>query len=303
MIDKKKILLALLTGVAFCVPARAQQNPIYSQYMFNGLVLNPAYASLDESASITAVGRNQWVGVDGAPKTATLSFYTPLNEKGTSVGFSAMKETITVQSRTDFNLLASQKVSLSETFQLAMGLQAGMSQYQERNSELTTTDPTFAANQSYWKTNVGFGFALFSENFYLGLSAPTFKSFDLGNSVNKVVTKSHYYLQAAYAYHINDDVLIKPSVLLRQVQGSGLNYDINTSVLLRDVVWLGASWRSEKTVTGLVQVRLTPVLELGYSYDTPMSSNLKGAQTVSHELMLRFRFGWSFDHEVAPKIF
>ncbi|HJT73299.1 MAG TPA: type IX secretion system membrane protein PorP/SprF, partial [Chitinophaga sp.] len=83
----------------------------------------------------------------------------------------------------------------------------------------------------------------------------------------------------------------------------GLNYDINASVLLRDVVWLGASWRSEKTVTGLVQVRLTPVLELGYSYDTPMSSNLKGAQTVSHELMLRFRFGWSFDHEVTPKIF
>jgi type IX secretion system PorP/SprF family membrane protein len=303
MIDNRKFLLSLLVTAACYVPVRAQQSPIYSQYMMNGVVINPAYASTDESASLTVVGRNQWVGVDGAPKTATMTFYTPLNQKGTSIGFSAMRESITVQTRTDYNLLAAQKVNVSETFQLALGLQAGMSQYNEKNSELTTTDPTFASNQAYWKTQVGFGFALFSENFYLGLSAPAFKSFDLGNSVNKVKTISHYYVQAAYAARVNDDFLVKPSILLRQAQGSGMQYDINTSVLLKEVVWLGASWRSEKTVTGLVQVRLGSGFQIGYSYDTPMSSNLKGAQTVSHELMLNYRFGWSSDHEILPRVF
>jgi type IX secretion system PorP/SprF family membrane protein len=303
MIDKKKFLLGLLVAAACYIPAMAQQSPIYSQYMLNGLVINPAYASTDESASLTVVGRNQWVGVDGAPKTATMNFYTPLNEKGTSLGFSAMREAITVQTRTDYNVLAAQKVSLSETVQLALGLQAGMSQYKENNSELITTDPTFSSNQAYWKTQVGFGFAVFSENFYLGLSAPAFKSFDLGNSVNKVKSISHYYLQAAYAARVNDDFLVKPSILLRQAQGSGLQYDINTSVLLKEVLWLGVSWRSEKTVTGLVQVRAGTKFQIGYSYDTPMSSNLKGAQTVSHELMLNYRFGWSVDHEILPRVF
>jgi type IX secretion system PorP/SprF family membrane protein len=271
--------------------------------MFNGLAINPAYASMDESANLTVDGRNQWVGVDGAPKTATLSFYSPLNQRGTSVGFSAMRESITVDTRTDFNFFASQKINLTEELHLAMGLLAGMSQYRENNSTLTTTDPTFANNLSYFKTNVGFGFALFTRNFYLGLGAPMFKSFDLGKSVNKIVTKPHYYLQAAYAFQINEDLMFKPTLLLRDVVGSGLSYDVNASVLLKELVWLGASWRSEKTVTGMVGVRLTPNLEMGYSYDTPTNSNLKGAQSVSHELMISYRFGWSSDHEVAPRIF
>lgn len=303
MIAKKKFLLGLLVAAACYVPAKAQQSPIYSQYMLNGVVINPAYASTDESASLTVVGRNQWVGVDGAPRTATMSFYTPLNDRGTSIGFSAMREAITVQTRTDYNVLAAQSVPLNETTKLAMGLQAGMSQYKENNSELITTDPTFATNQAYWKTQVGFGFALMSEELYIGFSAPAFKSFDLGNSVNKVKAISHYYLQAAYAARVNDDLLVKPSILLRQAMGSGFQYDINTSVLLKEVLWLGASWRSEKTITGIVQVRLGAKFQIGYSYDTPMSSNLKGAQTVSHELMLNCRFGWSVDHEIFPRVF
>jgi type IX secretion system PorP/SprF family membrane protein len=301
--DMKKRFLVLLAAFAFGLPAKAQQAPIYSQYMLNGLVLNPAYASMDESASVTVMGRNQWVGVPGAPKTAWMSFNTPFKETKTNIGFSAMRESITVDTRTDFNLMASQKVSLSENVNLAMGLQVGMSQYNENNTSLTTTDPAFAQNWSYWKTNVGFGFELFAENFFVGLSAPQFKSFDLGNSVNKIITQPTYYLTAGYAYQLNDDVLLKPVVLLRQTKGDGFQYDFNASVLLKDLVWVGASWRSEKTVTGLVQVRVSPMFTIGYSYDTPTNSNLKGAQSVSHELMLNFRFGWNPDHEIQPKVF
>jgi type IX secretion system PorP/SprF family membrane protein len=304
MTAKKIFLIKLLIAIAFCLPARAQQEPIYSQYMFNGLVINPGYASVDESASLTVVGRNQWVGIDGAPKTASLSFFTPFKQTKTSIGFSAMRETITVDSRTDFNAIASQKVLLNDEWTMSLGLQVGISQYKENNSQLTTTDPAFANNQSYMKTNVGFGFTFYREDFFIGLSSPLFKSFDMGKKgETRIITKPHYYATAGYAYRINDDVLLKPSILLRDVKGNGMQYDINASVLLRELVWLGASWRSEKTVTGLVQIRITPQFELGYSYDTPTNSNLKGAQTVSHEVMLNFRFGWSSDHEITPRVF
>jgi len=303
MTAKRIFFIQLLIAFAYCLPAHAQQEPIYSQYMFNGLVINPSYASTDESASLTVIARNQWVGVDGAPKTAALSFYTPVKESKTSVGFSVMNERITVTSRTDFNLVVAQKVSLTEEWNMSLGLQGGMSQYKENNSQLTTTDPAFANNKSYWKTNVGFGFSFFTEDFYLGISAPVFKGFDLGGKENKIATKPHLYLQTAYAFHVNDDLIFKPSLLLREVKGNGFQYDVNASVLIRELLWLGASWRSEKTVTGLVQVQVTPQFGLGYSYDTPTSSNLKGAQSSSHELMLNYRFGWNAEHEVNPRIF
>jgi type IX secretion system PorP/SprF family membrane protein len=271
--------------------------------MFNGMVINPAYPSMDESSSLTAVGRNQWVGVDGAPKTAAASFYTPIKATNTSLGFSLMNEKITVNSQTQVNLNISQRVKLNEKIYLALGLKGGMVQYREDNTRLSTSDPVFAQNQSYWKSDIGFGFMLFTDKFFIGLSSPTFKSFDIGSKVNKIVVESHYYLQTGYLIDINDDVKLKPNILLRQVKGAGFQYDLNANILLKNIVWLGASWRSEKTLTGLVQVQLTKNLQLGYSYDTPMESNLKGAQTVSHEIMLNYRFSWSKWKVVAPRYF
>ncbi|WP_143310393.1 PorP/SprF family type IX secretion system membrane protein [Chitinophaga vietnamensis] len=302
---KKYIIKALGIVVICCCGAKvqAQQEPIYSQYMFNNMVINPAYPSMDESSSLTAVGRNQWVGVDGAPKTATASFYTPVKATNTSLGFSLMNEKITVNSQTQVNFNVSQRVKLNEKLYLAMGIKGGVSQYKEDNWALNTSDPVFAKNQSYWKTDVGFGFMLFTDHFFVGVSSPTFKSFDLGNSVNKVAVQSHYYLQTAYLFTINDAVKIKPNILIRAVKGSGVQYDLNANILLKNLVWLGASWRSEKTVTGLVQVQATKNLQIGYSYDTPTQSNLKGAQTVSHELMVNYRFAWSKWKVVAPRYF
>ncbi|MDQ0108150.1 PorP/SprF family type IX secretion system membrane protein [Chitinophaga terrae (ex Kim and Jung 2007)] len=302
----KKYLMRTLGATVLCLCAwniKAQQQPLFSQYMFNGMVINPAYPSMDESSSLTAVGRNQWVGVDGAPKTATASFYTPVKATNTSLGFSLMNEKITVNSQTAVNLNVSQRVKLSEKIYLAMGLKGGMTQYREDNSRLSISDPVFANNQSYWKTDVGFGFMVFTDRFFIGLSTPIFKSFDLGSKMNKVVVESHYYLQTGYLLNINNDVKLKPNILLRQVKGAGFQYDLNMNILLKNLVWLGASWRSEKTITGLVQVQLTKNLQLGYSYDSPMESNLKGAQTVSHEVMLNYRFSWSKWKVVAPRYF
>ncbi|MBV8253164.1 MAG: type IX secretion system membrane protein PorP/SprF [Chitinophaga sp.] len=294
-----------LLGMVLCFGsyASAQQQPIYSQYMFNGMVINPAYPSMDESSSLTAVGRNQWVGVDGAPKTLSASFYTPIKASNTSLGVSLMNEKITVNSQTQVNFNISQRVKLNEKTYIALGLKGGMSQFREDNASLGTYDPVFAENQSYWKSDIGFGLMLFTDNFFIGLSSPTFQSFDLGSKLNKVESKPHYYLQTAYLFTISNDVKLKPNLLIRAVKGSGIQYDINANVLLKNLIWLGASWRSEQTLTGLVQVQATKNLQIGYSYDTPMQSNLKGAQTVSHELMVNYRFAWSKWKVVAPRYF
>lgn len=307
LIPMKKRLLQLIGAVivSCCcyLPVMAQQDPLYSQYMFNGMVINPAYPSMDESSSLTAVGRNQWVGVDGAPKTATASFYTPIKSTNTSLGFSLMNEKITVNTRTALNFNISQRVKLNEKVYLALGLKGGMNQYRENNSELSTSDPAFRENRQYWQTDVGFGLMLFTNRFFVGLSSPSFKGFDIGKSQYRQAHKPHFYFQTGYLLDVNDDVKLKPNILLRQVQGIGLQYDINANVLLKNTVWLGVSWRSEKTMTGLVQVQATKNLQMGYAYDTPMQSNLKGAQSVSHELMINYRFAWSKWRVVAPRYF
>jgi type IX secretion system PorP/SprF family membrane protein len=214
-----------------------------------------------------------------------------------------MNEKITVQSRTGLNFHVSQRVDLNENLRLALGLKVGMSQFRENNSQLTTTDPIFAQNESYFKSEVGFGFALFADKFYIGLASPTFQSFDVGNKVNKIVYNTHYYLTAGYLFDAGENVKVKPNFVLRKVKGSPLGIDFNTSVLIKELVWLGASWRSEKSISGLVQVQVTKNFMVGYSYDTPMSSNLKGAQSVSHEIMLNYRFQWSSERELEPRYF
>ncbi|KAA2241987.1 type IX secretion system membrane protein PorP/SprF [Chitinophaga agrisoli] len=298
-----RLLATLLLAGCCYLPASAQQDPIYTQYQQNMMVVNPAYSSVDEAAALTLVGRNQWVGVDGAPKTINFSFYTPFKSTNTSLGFSAMNEKITVQSRTSLNFHISQRIYFNETLRLALGLKLGMSQFRENNTDLTTTDPVFADNASYFKTDVGFGFMLFNDRFYVGLSSPTFQSFDVGNKVNKLVYKTHYYLQGGYLFDAGEETKIKPSVQLRRVDGASLGFDINMSMLIKEMVWVGLSYRSEKTVAGMVQVQLNPNLQLGYSYDTPLSSNLKGAQASSHELLVSYRFTWSSEQELLPRYF
>ncbi len=153
--------------------AAAQQQPLYAQYQYNGMVINPGYPSMDEFGSATVVMRNQWVGMEGAPKTATFSFYSPIKSTGTSVGFMALKDEITIYSQTGYHLNISQKVKLDDKLYLAMGLKGGMEQYRENNDHLgSPDDPVFSNNQSYWKTDVGFGFVLFQTNGLLAFLPP-----------------------------------------------------------------------------------------------------------------------------------
>lgn len=297
----QKILLSLAALFA-AGEAAAQQQPLYAQYQYNGMVINPGYPSMDEFGSATVVMRNQWVGMEGAPKTATFSFYSPIKSTGTSVGFMALKDEITIYSQTGYHLNVSQKVKLDDKLYLAMGLKGGMEQYRENNEHLgTPDDPVFSNNQSYWKTDVGFGFVLFSDKWFVGFSAPSFHNFDLGGSVNKVEFKRHMYLHGAYLTTINSFLKFKPGVVLRQVGGAGVQADINAMFILKDVLWAGATWRTEKSACATMQVQVSKNFQFGYSYDFASSTHLKSMQGGSHELMLNYRFSLQKDKKPTPR--
>ncbi|GEP98764.1 PorP/SprF family type IX secretion system membrane protein [Chitinophaga cymbidii] len=295
----------LAAGIISCSAqqAMAQQHPVYAQYLFNGMVVNPAYPSMDEFSSATVVARNQWLGMEGAPKTGTFSFYSPLKATNTSIGFLAMQDKITIYSQTGVHLNISQKVKLNKKLTLAMGLKGGMEQFRENNTHLATDDPVFAQDQRYWKTDIGFGFMLYSEKFFVGLSAPSFHNFDIGNSVNKVAFKRHMYLHGGMILDVNKDIKFRPGLLFRQVGGAGVQMDVNASFLFKDLVWVGATWRTEKTAAAMVQLQIAKSLQLGYAYDFASASYLKGMQNGSHELMLNYRFSLVKGKTLTPRMF
>ncbi|WP_109697106.1 PorP/SprF family type IX secretion system membrane protein [Chitinophaga deserti] len=297
----QKMILSL--AVLFTAgEAAAQQQPLYGQYQYNGMVINPGYPSMDEFGSATVVMRNQWVGMEGAPKTATFSFYSPIKSTGTSIGFMALKDEITIYSQTGYHLNVSQKVKLDDKLYLAMGLKGGMEQYKENNEHLgSPDDPVFSNNQSYWKTDVGFGLVLFSDKWFVGFSAPSFHNFDLGGSVNKVEFKRHMYLHGAYLTTINSFLKFKPGVVLRQVGGAGIQADINAMFILKDVLWAGGTWRTEKSASATIQVQASKNFQFGYSYDFASSTHLKSMQGGSHELMLNYRFSLQKDKRPTPR--
>lgn len=287
----------------FSTPAAAQQNAQTSQYHFNTMVINPAYPSTDSASSATVQLRNQWMGVEGAPQTGTFTFYTPLKASNTTLGFSAIQDKITVFKQTGINANVSQKVKLDENLYLSMGVKVGIEQTKEDNMSLGTDDPVFSQNQQYWKTDVGFGFMIFNDKFQLGLSSPSFQKFDMGNSVNKLQFKRALYLHGAYLADINDDFKVRPGLMIRQVKGAGIQADLNAALLIKNMIWVGGTWRTEKTMGIFAQVQVSKAFQFAYAYDFASARYLKGGQSGTHELMVNYRFGWKKGQDIGMRYF
>ncbi|WP_295122116.1 type IX secretion system membrane protein PorP/SprF [uncultured Chitinophaga sp.] len=298
-----KILILCSACWCFSAQVNAQQNAQTSQYHFNTMIINPAYPATDSASSATLQARNQWMGVEGAPQTATFAFYTPLKASNTSLGFTAIQDKITVYTQTGLNANVAQKIKLDENLYLSMGLKVGMEQTKEDNTSLGTDDPVFSQNQSYWKTDVGFGFMIFNEKFQIGLSSPSFQKFDMGTSVNKLEFKRAIYVHGAYLHDINDDFKVKPGLLIRQVKGAGVQADLNASLLIKNMIWVGGTWRTEKTMGVFTQVQVSRNFQFAYAYDFASAKYLKGGQSGTHEMMLNYRFSWKKGQEFGQRYF
>ncbi len=291
----KFILFSVIAMLSGALSVCGQQKAMFTQYMFNGLVINPAYSAIDDALNVTALARQQWVGFKGAPNTQTISLHSPIKGSNTSAGFIVMRDQIgeVISETGAFGTLA-HRVQIQEGTYLALGLNGGIGkyvgEYSLTGSSSAAIDPVFA-DQNSLRGNFGFGLMLFSEKFYAGFSSPYFYYRDLGGASSAATAyKPHYVLQGGYITDLGPDVKFKPNVLVKYVSGSPVQVDLNANFLLKETLWLGGSVRSMDSFDILAELQLTPNIQLGYSYDFT-TSRLAAVEKGSHEIVLNFRIG------------
>lgn len=292
----KQCMLSVCLSAWMAISVYAQQKAIYTQYMFNGLTINPAYSAMDEAFTVTALSRHQWVGFKGAPNTQTLSAYTHIGESNTSIGGFLIRDQIgEVLNEKGFYLTLAQQVEIDDGTWLAVGFNGGISSYEANFSDEypyspeSVNDPVFS-NEHSTLGNFGFGVMLFSGNYYAGFSSPNFYYRDLGSAGGTASTRyrPYYMLQGGYLLQLSEDFKLRPSVLFKYVNGSPLQFDMNANMLISEKLWLGASYRSLDSFDAIAQLYLTDNIALGYSYDF-VTTKLTKAQRGTHEISLQFR--------------
>ncbi len=305
------LFIALFILSAFGYKAFAQQDPMYSQYMFNGLALNPAYAGSKGYLTTTFLHRNQWVDIQGAPKTNILSFHTPLLIESSSIGATLLHDRIGVTSRTDLYGTYAYRIQLNKGAKLAFGLRAGMTHYRIDFTQLTywdSDDPIYNnGNQRGVAPNVGTGIYFQTNKFYAGLSVPNLLSYNPEESfsVNAKgipTTSRHYFGTIGYAIEINPNFVLKPSLMAKYESSAPFQLDVNLNMLLARKVWVGASYRTSDAIVGMVEFIPIPMLQVGYAYDYTLSE-LAAYTRGTHELVLTLNFGSQVSKLKTPRYF
>ncbi len=272
---------------------------MYTQYMFNGMAINPAYMAVDEMAAITLLSRHQWVGFEGAPNTQTASFHTPYKTSNTFYGVIITRDNIgQVINETGGNLALSRRIRIGDVSWLALGVNAGVSRYQGAYSQINSEsmkgnifDPTFIDDRAN-RVNVGMGVMFFNKKYYLGVSAPHFyyRNFsDSRRNYPPTAYRPHFMMQAGGIFKIDGDFKLRPSILVKYVDGSPIQFDLNANLFIKNKFIFGTSYRYLDSFSVLASAFITDTILFGYSYDIPNFSNQNSAFKGSHELMLQFR--------------
>jgi type IX secretion system PorP/SprF family membrane protein len=305
--------LLLAAGILFLAStaAQAQFEPQFTQYMFNEMTINPAYAGSREQISATMVYRNQWVGLDGAPKTQSASVHGPMMNKKLGLGLTVMNESIGVTK--EFSVYANYAYRLQfRASSLAFGLQAGFLNHQENLSEVITNeenDPEFLYNTpKVIVPNAGFGMYYNTETFFAGISIPRmFENKVAGDGTGDVTNEFnfeswHYYITSGYIFPISDDVKLKPTFMIKAVSGAPIIGDFSLNALFQEKIWVGASYRSGDSFAGMFQIQLTSQFRLGYSYDYTLTE-LSAYSNGTHEINLGYDFSFNKKKVVTPRYF
>jgi type IX secretion system PorP/SprF family membrane protein len=271
----------------------AQQNPHYTQYMYNMNVINPAYAGSKESISFGALYRKQWVNIEDAPNSFTFSGHAP-TAKNVGLGLSFISDKIGPVTEQNVYGDFSYTLKLDDTHRLALGIKAGVSFHKVglRDIQSTLPDPSegiFGEDINDASLNLGAGAFYYTDKYYVALSVPNLmKSAHLDYNGREYGSDvSHYFLTAGYVFDINYDLKFKPSFMLKSAFNVSPSLDVNANFLYIDKIEVGASYRLEDSVGGMVNFAITPELRIGYAYDHIVSS-LKLTSPSSHEVIILY---------------
>ncbi|MBN8703010.1 MAG: type IX secretion system membrane protein PorP/SprF [Bacteroidetes bacterium] len=309
--QKYRNTLAVL--ILFVGVVKAQYDPMFTQYMFNEAFINPAYAGSKEAVSLTSLYRSQWVNIPGAPKTISFSAHAPLMNNKMGLSFSLLNDKIGVANRTMSFVGYAYRFKLSKGL-FSLGLQAGMNSIEEKLSQLNTTtqgDQLFAANTPTVRTpNFGFGMYYYTGRFYTGLSIPRLVNNDIKLNANQQIEKKnkfqpdnfHYFFVAGYVFDVADDIKLKPQMMTKVVKNAPIEVDMNVNVLLKELLWLGISYRTKADISALVGYQVTPQLLINYSYDYSLTA-LQQYNSGSHEIAINYLFSYNKRKIASPRYF
>lgn len=298
--------VAAATGILCCGAASAQQDPMYSQYMFNTLAFNPAYAGNANVFSAMALSRHQWVGFKGAPSTQTLSVNSPLPGGKLSCGGVLIHDVAGPAKQNSAFVDLAYRIRTGPDTRLSFGLSGGINFFQADLASLSTVEAEPANGDISGKVLPNFGFGLFwsGPRYYAGISAPKLLENTLGSD-GKVTTGRelrHYFLMAGYVADLSDDLKFKPSVMLRTVEGAPASVDLNANFLLRERIWFGAMYRYGNGFGIMAQYQVNEQLRVGYAFD--MTTTRMGAYNAgTHELMLGYDFQFTKGRTISPRYF
>lgn len=286
----------------------SQQDPQYTQYMYNMHIVNPAYAGSEGTLNIGLLHRTQWVGLDGAPKTTVAAINAPI-KKNIGLGLSVFADEIGPVKEQNAFVDVSYTIQTSDYGNLAFGLKGGFTFLDAQLSTLDLGDDipddvfNNDINDSY--ANFGAGAFYYTDHFYAGLSMPNMlNQFHLnrkGGVISSASEKMHYYLTSGYIFEMNDNLKLKPSVLLKGVEGAPLSIDLAGNVLINNKFELGVSWRIDDSLNALMNVEVANGFRIGYAYDYTLS-NLGDFNSGSHEIILLINISNS-RNGLSPRFF
>jgi len=300
----KFLFIALMfTGFA----ALAQQDAQYTQYMYNTINVNPAYAGSRGVMSIFGLHRTQWVGLDGAPVTNAASINTPINNSNIGVGLSFVNDKIGPTNENAISADVSYTVKTSETFKLSFGVKGTANLFNLDVNKLNPQDagdPQFQNLDNEFTPNIGAGVYFHSDKMYVGLSVPNFfetKRYS-DNDVAINAERMNFYLIAGYVFDLSYNLKFKPALLTKAVEGAPLQVDVSANFLYNDKFMLGAAWRWDASVSAMAGFQVTDGLFIGYGYDHE-TTRLRRFNSGSHEIFIRFELFTKHNKIVSPRFF
>ena len=307
-IIKRTALLTLL--ILGALLSKGQQDPMYTQYIFNLQTINPAYAGYWQTMGVTLLSRHQWVGLNGHPTTQTFSFQTPLRSQNVGLGFNAVIDKVGLEKTLLLNVDYSYRILLSDNTSLRFGVKAGITNYSNNLPEYVHSDnevdlPFQTAVENKLMPNFGFGLFLSSPKYYLSFSMPKILENNYQSSVNNYSTKSqlrHFFFAGGMMFDLSENIKFKPSFMTKTVAGSPFEFDLSANFLLAEKFWIGGMYRSGDAFGAIAQWIFNKSLRLGYAYDFT-TTDLKNYQNGVHEIMISYEFNLAKRIIISPRYF
>ncbi len=309
-----KIFLLLFIWMLTNQKLLAQSEPMFTQYTFNEIFINPAYAGSHEALSLSTLYRRQWMKIEGSPTTKTFTAHSNLLKSKVSLGLTAYQDNIGVSTQTGLFANYAYRIKLNRGT-LSMGLLGGYVAYQENLSEVKTNDGDDAEflnnTPAVFAPNFGFGTYYYTKIFYFGVSTPRFLFNKLyinqNNEVERVTTafnkeELHLFIASGYIFDLHPLFKLRPSGMLKVVMNAPVEYDLNLATLMFSSVWVGGGFRSGDSWNIMTAIQVTDQFRLAYSFDNTFT-NLRAVAGATHELSLNYVLRYNKKKVTSPRYF